>query len=300
MRTSLDHLPAHKQRELERVVQIIFEEFEDGMALATKDWKKRGRIDKVILYGSYARGGWVDEPHTSKGYRSDYDLMIIVTDQRLVEMAEVWAKLDERLMREYDITQTIKTPVNFIVHTISDVNDGLAHGRYFFMDIALDGIALYQREDSDFYKPRPKSSTQALEMAQEYFDDWFPSSMRKFKLAKDAREQDFPKESAFLLHQSVESLYHGILLVKTFIRHTSTSLPSFVPKPNDWTCDWSMHGLVKPVSSEPTSRSSRTLTSKAAIPNITKSPTRRSTGSSNGSRYWDKPYSKSARNIWPS
>jgi predicted nucleotidyltransferase/HEPN domain-containing protein len=216
MRTSLDHLPAHKQRELERVVQIIFEEFEDGIALATKDWKKRGRIDKVILYGSYARGGWVDEPHTSKGYRSDYDLMIIVTDQRLVEMAEVWAKLDERLMREYDITQTIKTPVNFIVHTISDVNDGLAHGRYFFMDIALDGIALYQREDSDFYKPRPKSSTQALEMAQEYFDDWFPSSMRKFKLAKDAREQDFPKESAFLLHQSVESLYHGILLVKTF------------------------------------------------------------------------------------
>jgi hypothetical protein len=35
MRTDLDHLPANKQRELERVKQIIFEEFEDALALAT-------------------------------------------------------------------------------------------------------------------------------------------------------------------------------------------------------------------------------------------------------------------------
>lgn len=216
MRTSLDHLPAHKQRELERVVQIIFEEFEDGIALATKDWKKRGRIDKVILYGSYARGGWVDEPHTAKGYRSDYDLMIIVTDQRLVEMAEVWAKLDERLMREYDITQTIKTPVNFIVHTISDVNDGLAHGRYFFMDVALDGIALYQREDSDFYKPRPKSGSQALEMAQEYFEEWIPAANGMLETAQFSQSKGRLKDASFLLHQATERLYHGILLVKTF------------------------------------------------------------------------------------
>lgn len=66
MRTGLDHLPAQKKRELERVVQIIFEEFDDALALATHQWKKKGRIDKIILYGSYAGGGWVDEPHTAK------------------------------------------------------------------------------------------------------------------------------------------------------------------------------------------------------------------------------------------
>ena len=37
MRSSLDHLPPHKQRELERIVQIVFEEFEDVLALATQD-----------------------------------------------------------------------------------------------------------------------------------------------------------------------------------------------------------------------------------------------------------------------
>ena len=83
MRTDIDHLPANKQRELERVKQIIFEEFEDALSLATNKWKKKGRIEKLILYGSYARGGWVDEPHTAKGYRSDFDLLIIVNDKRL-------------------------------------------------------------------------------------------------------------------------------------------------------------------------------------------------------------------------
>lgn len=83
MRSGLDHLPPQKQRELERVVQIIFEEFEDALALATQDWKRKGRIAKIILYGSYARGGWVDEPHTAKGYQSDYDLLIVVTTSGL-------------------------------------------------------------------------------------------------------------------------------------------------------------------------------------------------------------------------
>ena len=71
MQTSLDHLPSAKQRELERIVQILFAEFEDATALATQKWKKQGRILKVILYGSYARGDWVEDP--VGGYYSDYE-----------------------------------------------------------------------------------------------------------------------------------------------------------------------------------------------------------------------------------
>src|SRR5476651_479312 len=135
MRDTLDHLPATKQRELERVVQILFEQFADATAIATSDWKKEARIEKVILYGSYARGGWVDEPHTAKGYQSDFDLLIIVNDKRLTDRIDYWSKLEDHLNRELAITKTLKTPVNFIVHTLQEVNDGLAHGRYFFMDV---------------------------------------------------------------------------------------------------------------------------------------------------------------------
>lgn len=49
MKTTLEHLPAAKQRELARVVQILFEEFEDATALSTQPHKRKGRILKVVL-----------------------------------------------------------------------------------------------------------------------------------------------------------------------------------------------------------------------------------------------------------
>ena len=216
MRTDLDHLPAAKRRELERVVQILFEEFDEARSLATQDWKKKGRILKIILYGSYARGGWVDEPHTAKGYQSDFDLLIIVNDPRLTDRVQYWAKAEDRLNRDYAITRTLKTPVNFIVHSLQEVNDGLADGRFFFMDVASDGIALYQSEDSELAEPRPKTPAQALAMAKEYFDEWFPSACGFFEQASYAREKGRNKIAAFELHQAAERLYHSVLLVVTF------------------------------------------------------------------------------------
>jgi len=216
MRTDLDHLPPAKQRELERVVQILFEEFGEATALATQEWKKKGRILKIILYGSYARGNWIDEPHTAKGYQSDFDLLIIVNDKRLTDRVTYWAKAEERLNRELAITKTLRTPVNFIVHTLHEVNDGLAHGRFFFMDVARDGIALYQSEDSELAEPKPKTPSQALAMAREYFEEWLPTAMQRFELAKIAAEKGFFKPAAFDLHQTTEYLYHCVLLVCTF------------------------------------------------------------------------------------
>lgn len=216
MRTDLDHLPANKQRELERVKAIIFEEFEDALALGTMSWKKKGRIDKIILYGSYARGGWVDEPHTAKGYRSDFDLLIIVNDKRLTDKVDFWAKLDDRLTRELAIDKTLHTPVNFIVHTLQEVNDGLAHGRYFFMDVARDGIALYEYDDKELHQPKPKTPKQALAMAREYFEEWYPNSMKRFESAQFLVGKGYTKQAAFDLHQTAESLYHCVLLVSTF------------------------------------------------------------------------------------
>ena len=216
MRTDLDHLPPAKQRELERVVQILFEEFDEARVLATQDWKKQGRILKIILYGSYARGGWVDEPHTAKGYQSDFDLLIIVNDQRLTDRVEYWARAEERLNRELSITKTLKTPVNFIVHTLHEVNDGLAHGRFFFMDVARDGIAIYQSEQSELAQPKPKTPKQALAMAEEYFAEWIPAAADFKDSADHLIGKGRYKRAAFLLHQATESLYHCVLLVCTF------------------------------------------------------------------------------------
>lgn len=79
------------------MVEIIHEEFADALEGSSAAFKKRGRILKIILFGSYARGTWVDEPHTMKGYRSDYDILVIVSSKKLAE-PQYWDKATDRLM----------------------------------------------------------------------------------------------------------------------------------------------------------------------------------------------------------
>lgn len=170
MKTDISHLPPAKQRELARVVQFLFEEFADIVVMA-EGKRKAGRILKIILFGSHARGDYVDEPQTAKGYMSDFDLLVIVNQKDLVDK-DLWHNAEERLIRETQVTKVLRTPVNFIVHTLKEVNDALAQGRYFFMDIARDGIALYQSSDTELHTPRPREPDEALEIAQEYFETW--------------------------------------------------------------------------------------------------------------------------------
>jgi uncharacterized protein len=213
MRTDLDHLPPEKQRELERAVQVLFEEFSAAQENASGR-RVRGRIVKIILYGSHARGGWVDEPHTSKGYVSDFDLLVIVNQKELTDRAAHWTKAEERLIEE-KIASRLRTPVNFVVHSLQQVNDALAHGRFFFMDIARDGIALFEADEKPLAEPKPKTPRANLEAAQEYLEDWFPGAAAMKEGAEFFASRGRPKEAAFSLHQAAERLYHCALLVCT-------------------------------------------------------------------------------------
>lgn len=214
MRTDLDHLPPGKQREFEHVVQVLFEEFSAAQENA-KGRRTRGRIVKIILYGSHARGGWVDEPHTAKGYVSDFDLLVIVNQKELTDRATHWTKADERLIEE-KLAGHLRTPVNFVVHSLQQVNDALAHGRFFFMDIARDGIALFEADDKTLPAPKPKTPEANLSMAREYFEEWFPSAMKRFGGAGYYLSHGHLKDAAFDMHQAAERLYHCVLLVCTF------------------------------------------------------------------------------------
>ncbi|MEI9852275.1 MAG: HEPN domain-containing protein [Sphingomonas sp.] len=211
MKTDLDHLPSSKQRELQHVVRVLFEEFEREIGLATQPWKKRGRILKVILYGSYARGDWVDDP--VGGYKSDYDILVVVNDAKLTDPVEYWGKADDRLMRDATINEALNAPVNFIVHDYSDVNDQLTNGRPFFVDIARQGIALYEAEGFELATPRVLPPAEALAEAQKHFDQWFASAAGFLDTAQYAASQGRSKEAAFQLHQAAERFYHCALLV---------------------------------------------------------------------------------------
>lgn len=215
MRTDLDHLPAAKQRELERVVETIFDEFRGSTENATGP-RKGARILKIILFGSHARGDWVDAPLSANQYKSDYDILVIVSQKELTDRAAYWAKAEERLIRAYTIEKTLHTPVNFIVHSLHEVNEGLSHGRVFFMEMAKDGIALYEAEDRELSKPKPKTSDEALKAAREYFEDGMAGAMSRKKLARYALEEGLLKDAAFDFHQTTERLYSCLLLTLTY------------------------------------------------------------------------------------
>ena len=86
MKSDLDHLPQSKQQELDRVQRILLDEFEAAIGSATKPHKRNGKVYKIILFGSYARDDWVDEPEN--GYQSDYDLLVVVSHRDLTEIAD--------------------------------------------------------------------------------------------------------------------------------------------------------------------------------------------------------------------
>ena len=229
MKTSLDHLPERKQREIDRVREILLQEFEAAMATA-KGRRRRGRVYKIILFGTYARGGWVEE-RTGKGYRSDFDILVIVSHPELTEGQRIWWAAEDRMLHDPEI----RTPVQVIVHTLDEVNRELKKGHYFFRDIKAEGIALYEFEGTTgsgnrhhaLAEPGNLTPQQAYEISQRYFDRVLPYGrkfMKSYRLHLDDGDYE---HAAFLLHQATEFAYKALLLTLTLYSPPGHNLNKF-------------------------------------------------------------------------
>src|SRR5262245_33388322 len=79
MKTSLDHLPETKRAKLAALVAIYREALPKGL---------------LVLFGSHARGDWVDDDET--GHRSDFDLLAVVRDPKQAADLALWHGLEAR------------------------------------------------------------------------------------------------------------------------------------------------------------------------------------------------------------
>lgn len=215
MKRGIEHLPIAERPELERIIAMILEEFEDVISLAQREWKAGARIAKIVLYGSRARGEGVDEHHTHVGKHSDWDLIVIVDDERLTNRNRYWQTVAERLSREYQITHRLRSPAQFLVYTMERINKSLESGRYFFLDFLRDGIIVYETDESEFLQPRPLSVSRSYAMSQEYFNDWFSDALEYYDDYDSNIRRGRLKKAAVELHQCVEGLYHTVLLTYT-------------------------------------------------------------------------------------
>jgi len=261
LKTSIDHLPARAQRDLAAAVQILREEFAQAIARRSADHLRNGRILKIVLFGSYARGRQVVDPVGR--YFSDYDLLVIVDHDDLTDASEYWASAEDRMV-EMLLRRFWPQPLNLIVHSLDDINHQIGRGRYFFTDIVKDGIALYEEPGFPLADPARLSVEEAREESRAYFEDDYPDVEILMKLAdycrseaaqlNDPKAQDkWRNKAVFNLHQATERAYYCLLEVLKLYRPKSHNL-----------------NFLSQCCAPPISR--------PAIPNSTGSPTRNWTG----------------------
>lgn len=101
MKWDTNHLPAHKQQELTIITDIICEVAHPEM---------------IILFGSYARGSWVEDKYdeTRFRYQSDFDILVIVETRSESAQAKLEREIEDRLEQEARLT----TPISIILHDI--------------------------------------------------------------------------------------------------------------------------------------------------------------------------------------
>jgi predicted nucleotidyltransferase len=156
MKTSLSHLPDYKQKEIRLAVEII---------------KESVKVDMIILFGSYARGDWIEdiqpEGMNMHEYKSDLDLLIVLKHESLVTKIERKQSLENRL--------EIKTPVSLVPEDIYFLNQRMIEGQYFYKDIFEEGILLFDSGKLKLETPRELNPNERKKLAIDDFEYWFSS-----------------------------------------------------------------------------------------------------------------------------
>ncbi len=199
MKKSLRHLPKHKRDELKRVTEIILDECPTVLM--------------IVLFGSHARGDWVEDRHVEDGilheYMSDFDILVIVRSYKIANTTDTWRRAEARAHR------LVHTWTNLIVESIERVNKALARGQYFFSDIKKEGVLLYDSGELKLARPRKLDPRERRGLARAHFKQWFTSAKEFYGVFEYALRKRQWRLAAFQLHQAVERFYAAVLLVFT-------------------------------------------------------------------------------------
>lgn len=225
-------LPRRAQRDIEQAVQILREEFAMATAGGKANHRQNGRILKIILFGSYAKGKQVVDPVGR--YFSDYDLLVVVDHEDLTDASKYWDKAEDRLV-DMLAERGWPQPLTLIIHTLDDVNHQLRRGRYFWVDVAREGIALFEEPGFPLEKPGVLTEEEAREEAEIYYQREFSGIARSLAKAQFDRgqaqreanpdeQQKWRNEAAFDLHQAMERAYYCIMLVMMLYQPKSHNL----------------------------------------------------------------------------
>jgi predicted nucleotidyltransferase/HEPN domain-containing protein len=208
MKASLDHLPEHKRAQITAVAALLSESVPNG---------------KIILFGSYARGDWVEDLESH--YLSDYDIMVIVATKAEADNKTLWNRLHEQAR-----ALTGQIPLTLLVHDIKHVNAEIRVGQYFFGDVVNEGVLLHDGGRFTLARSKALNAQERLRLAEQYFGYWFRSASEFWRIAGDCAARGLGPHAAFLLHQAAERYFHAALLVFTGYKPKTHNLVDLAAK----------------------------------------------------------------------
>ena len=229
MKNSLDHLPKVKQDELQKITSVICNNCQE--------------LEKIILFGSYARGDYKEEKDLDKfrksGHVSDYDILVVTNTKEVALNHSLFNEIKTKLKKF-----KLSADPRIITHDIDNLNIKLAEGQYFFSDIRKEGIMLFDNKKKQLSEKRQLTKKEIKKIAQDNFDEWFGGAKAffdnyNFNLDKNTR--DHLKKAAFNLHQTAESCLKTITLVFTnycpnehYLQFIQRDIEDFYPKINNF------------------------------------------------------------------
>lgn len=182
----------------------------------------KDKIAFVILFGSFARGDWVEDRYYEDSavyeYFSDYDFLIITKTGKQAGSTPGFDLL-RSIKKEFKKNNLIKKyqahNPHCIVESIVHVNAELEKGRYFFSDIKKEGILLFDSKEFELSEAKDLTKEEKIKMAKEDYEYWFSKARNFLEMFKFLFEKAQYVDSSFQLHQATEHLYNCALLVLT-------------------------------------------------------------------------------------
>jgi uncharacterized protein len=200
MKQTLEHLPALKRDELNRIVSVIREKCDD--------------VEMIILFGSYARGDYKVEadlkPDRRSGHVSDYDILAVTRYKKTIDDSILWREITEACN-----ALKLSAHPRIIAHDILELNTKLAVGQYFFSDIKKDGCMLFDSGRFELADERDLIGEEKQRIAKEHFEYWFESANEFYWGYESYFNRKSYRIAAFQLHQAVEHSYKTVLIVFT-------------------------------------------------------------------------------------
>lgn len=209
MRTTITHLPAQIQADLNVITEFLLDHTNE----IDNRPKNAPCIRYLVLHGCFTEDHW--QPNTAlcpdkEDYR--YNLLVVISRN----LPEILPALQETV-EQLNQSGKVSFPVSIDADTGGRLNQKLMDGYLTYDHVQTRGILIYRRgraKSNPFSPPKQQRAAEYYTQAQEHFDHSFPLA-KSFLSGARSFENKKPDAAAYLLNVAAVQAYATFMAVHT-------------------------------------------------------------------------------------